>query len=81
MVKTLLDGPTRTDQRWLLSSAPATELHTAAVVPDTFRPVTVDRLDHHVMHTEWYSVSPRRCVPLLRRPSGLLPRRLATAWQ
>ncbi len=27
-----------------------------AVGLDTFRPVTVDRLDDHVMHSEWYSI-------------------------
>ncbi len=27
-----------------------------AVGLDTFRPVTVDRLDDHVMHTEWYRI-------------------------
>ena len=27
-----------------------------AVGLDTFRPVMVDRLDDHVMHTEWYRV-------------------------
>ena len=29
-----------------------------AVGLDTFRPVQVDRLDDHVMHSEWYSVPP-----------------------
>ncbi len=32
-----------------------------AVGLDTFRPVTVDRLDDHVMHTEWYSVPAETC--------------------
>ena len=27
-----------------------------AVGLDTFRPITVDRLDDHVMHSEWYSI-------------------------
>ncbi|MCY3850214.1 MAG: S-adenosylmethionine:tRNA ribosyltransferase-isomerase, partial [Acidimicrobiaceae bacterium] len=27
-----------------------------AVGIDTFRPLTVDRLDDHVMHSEWYSI-------------------------
>jgi S-adenosylmethionine:tRNA ribosyltransferase-isomerase len=29
-----------------------------AVGLDTFRPVQVDRLDDHVMHSEWYSIPP-----------------------
>lgn len=29
-----------------------------AVGLDTFRPVTVDRLDDHEMHSEWYSIPP-----------------------
>jgi len=35
-----------------------------AVGLDTFRPVTVDRLDDHLMHSEWYSIpeSTRRLV-------------------
>ena len=42
-----------------------------AVGLDTFRPITVDRLDDHVMHSEWYSI-PDSTQQLIRSADRVL---------